>query len=540
MPLSLSPAARPLSDRERFLGFAFAAADMLAEVDAEGRIGFATGAFRLHLGRSAEAFIGLTAAELIAAEDRAAFELARAALPSRGRLPPTVLRLADPRRTPFMVSGLHLALPGQPVRDCLSFAPLPEGVTLRQEGGTDPATLRRLLEERLRGTPGQAAGLGLIELPDAPEGMNLRLVEEALHAAGDGACLAAEIAPGRLGLLPPAGQKLPELKDLLARLTERLTSGGGSVSTASVGLEAPGLTPVQAIRALRHCLSVFARDGDRGLKEAGFDDGLGGFVDEMAQRSQVLARAIEQQRFNLLYQPIQGLSDRVTHHFEALCRPQRGVLGPSEGPGDFVNLAEAVGLTEALDFAVLEVAARDIEEHNPSERVAVNLSGLSVQSAAFRARLFGRLERESGLAGRLMVELTESAEVEHEEEAAATLAGLRERGVPVCLDDFGAGAAAFRYLRAYRVDFVKVDGAFVTAALERERDRRFVASMVDLSRAVGSEVIAERIETAAHADLMRELGVGYGQGWHLGRPGALPRREKLLVGKRKGLQESWG
>jgi EAL domain-containing protein (putative c-di-GMP-specific phosphodiesterase class I) len=216
------------------------------------------------------------------------------------------------------------------------------------------------------------------------------------------------------------------------------------------------------------------------------------------------------------------------------------VRGPRAGPAEFVNLAEAVGLNEALDFAVLDRAARDLREHKPAERVAVNLSGLSVQSPAFRARLFARLDSEPELAAQLMIELTESAEIEHEEEAAATLAGLRERGVPVCLDDFGAGAAAFRYLRAYRVDFVKVDGAFVTAALEQERDRRFVASMVDLSRAVGAEVIAERIETAAHADLMRELGVGYGQGWHLGRPGALPRREKVLAGKRKGLKDGWG
>jgi EAL domain-containing protein (putative c-di-GMP-specific phosphodiesterase class I) len=529
-----------LSDRERFLGFAFAAADMLAEADSEGRIGFATGAFRLHLGRSAEGFIGAPAADLIAPEDRAAFALALAGLPSRGRLPPTVMRLADARRTPFMVSGLHLALPGQPPRDCLSFAPLPEGVVLRPAGGTDQATLRRLIEERLRGLPGEAGGLGLIDLPGLPEGTIQRLVEEALDASGDGACLAAEIAPGRFGLLPPAGQSLAELKEVLARLAARLPAGGAEVGTSALELDAPGLTPVQTIRALRHCLSVFAREGGRGLEEAGFDQGLGGFVEEMGQRTLVLARAIEQQRFSLQYQPIQGLADRLTHHFEALFRPLRGVLGPSEGPGDFVNLAEAVGLTEALDFAVLEVAARDIQDNNPMERVAVNLSGLSVQSQAFRDKLFARLDSEPELARRLMVELTESAEIEHEEEASATLAGLRARGVPVCLDDFGAGAAAFRYLRAYRVDFVKVDGAFVTAALEQERDRRFVASMVDLSRAVGAEVIAERIETAAHADLMRELGVGYGQGWHFGRPGPLPRRGKQTVGKRKGLQESWG
>jgi EAL domain-containing protein (putative c-di-GMP-specific phosphodiesterase class I) len=417
---------------------------------------------------------------------------------------------------------------------------MPEGATLRREGETDPATLRRLIEERLRSQPGAPGGLGLVELSGASDAAGRQMMQEALHASGDGACVAAEIAPGRLGLLAPAGQGLPELKEVRARLAARLPSTAGGLAAAALDLEVPGLTPIQAIRALRHCLKVFAREGGRGLKEAGMDTGLGGFIEDIGQRTLVLARAIEQQRFNLQYQPIQSLSDRLNHHYEALCRPLRGVLGPSEGPGDFVNLAEAVGLTEALDFAVLEVAARDIQENNPAERVAVNLSGLSVQSAGFRDKLFARLDEEPDLAKQLIVELTESAEIEQEEEAAATLAGLRERGMAVCLDDFGAGAAAFRYLRAYRVDFVKVDGAFVTAALERERDRRFVASMVDLAGAVGAEVIAERIETAAHADLMRELGVGYGQGWHLGRPGPLPRREKVFTGRRKGLQESWG
>ncbi len=535
-------APRPLSDRERFLGFAFAAADFLAEADSQGRIGFATGAFRLHLGRSAESYLGQPVSELIAPEDRPAFELARASLPVRGRMPPTVLRLADARQTPFMVSALHLALPGQPPRDCLSFAPMPEGVVLRREPRTDPAALMRLAEARLRGAETPAGGIGLLELPAVPEEARRKLLETAFQAAGEEALVAAELAPGRLGLLSAPGQAVEELEDLLGRVLARLSAEGEGASARTLSLDAPGLTPAQAIRALRHGLGLFAREGAAELAQCGLDQGLSGILNDVVQRAGLLTRAIEQRRFSLLYQPIARLSDKATHHFEALCRPARGVLAPKEGPGDFVNLAEAVGLTEALDLAVLDLAARDLLAQAPPGRVAVNLSGLSVQSPGFRAALLGRLDEQPALAPGLMVELTESAEIEQEEEAAATLEALRARGVPVCLDDFGAGAAAFRYLRAYRVDFVKVDGAFVTAALEHERDRRFVASMVDLSRAVGAEVIAERIETAAHAALMQELGVTYGQGWHLGRPGPLPRREAAPVtpGKRRGVQESWG
>ena len=120
-----------------------------------------------------------------------------------------------------------------------------------------------------------------------------------------------------------------------------------------------------------------------------------------------------------------------------------------------------------------------------------------------------------------MVELTESAEIEDEDSAASTLRALRARGVPVCIDDFGAGAAAFRYLKSFPTDYVKVDGTFVQAALTSERDRSFVAAMVDLSLAVGAKVVAERIETEEEAEVMRNLGVHFGQGWLFGRPGTL-------------------
>jgi EAL domain-containing protein (putative c-di-GMP-specific phosphodiesterase class I) len=126
------------------------------------------------------------------------------------------------------------------------------------------------------------------------------------------------------------------------------------------------------------------------------------------------------------------------------------------------------------------------------------------------------------LACRLLVEITETAEIEDEAEARRTVDALRALGLPICIDDFGAGAAAFRYLRAFRVDFVKVDGVYVTNAVESERDRGFIAAMVDLARTVGAQVVAERIETEAQAALMRELGVTFGQGYLFGRPGALP------------------
>ena len=92
----------------------------------------------------------------------------------------------------------------------------------------------------------------------------------------------------------------------------------------------------------------------------------------------------------------------------------------------------------------------------------------------------------------------------------------------LCIDDFGAGAAAFRYLRAFRVDMVKIDGAYLRNAMRSEQDRGILASMVGLIRTVGARSVCERIETEAEAGLMTGLGVDMGQGWLFGRPGPLP------------------
>jgi len=208
-------------------------------------------------------------------------------------------------------------------------------------------------------------------------------------------------------------------------------------------------------------------------------------------------------------------------HYEALLRPDTEVAAEFGPPGDFVALAETLAMSDKLDWAVVE-AASAAARRGRGARIAANLSGLSLQSPAFRARLLQLLDGEPMLASRLMVEITETAEIEDEEEAVRTIAALRERGMELCIDDFGAGAAAFRYLRAFQVDMVKIDGRYLRDAMRGEQDRAILASMVGLIRAVGARSVCERIETEAEADLVRGLGVDLGQGWLFGRPGALP------------------
>lgn len=525
------PESRQLGERERFVAFAFAAADLLLEVGADGRIGFAAGAARARFGCAPEELVGRPALDLIAREDRDGFAMALALLPVRGRLPPTRFRLADAAGTAAAVSGLCLG----PVRGqvSLSIAALPMAPESRP-----PEAETLLAEARARlASGGAGAGIGLIEVADAGNRDLRARAKAALGGTHAGGAMVAQFGPGRLGVLPAAGHALPDLAEVAERLEQVL---GLKVQTELLSLDRHGLTPAQATRALRHALSVFGRQGAEGVRLGGGPPGLARVLEDVTGRAAALRRAIADRRFHLEFQPIVGLLDRRPHHFEALLRPDPRLLGRGEGPQDFVLLAETVGLTAELDLAVLEMAAEAGAELAPGQRIAVNLSGLSVQDAAFRAQALALLDARREAAARLMVELTESAEIEDEAAARETLAALRGRGLPVCLDDFGAGAAAFRYLKAFRVDFVKVDGSYVLAARTQERERSFVAAMVDLSLAVGAKVVAERIETEEDAALMRRLGVHCGQGWLFGRPGPIPPPAAPVSARRASAREQWG
>ena len=184
-------------------------------------------------------------------------------------------------------------------------------------------------------------------------------------------------------------------------------------------------------------------------------------------------------------------------------------------------LVEALGLAAELDLAVAGLAS-DAAAFS-TVPIAFNVSGQSLQNAAFLDRLIALLSASPSLrAGRMIIEMTETTEVENITEVRRAAEALRAIGVPFCLDDFGAGAADMRLLRALPADMVKLDGSYVSGVVHERRERGFVAGMVDIARAVGAAVVAERIETEVEAEALLAVGATYGQGWLFGRPAALP------------------
>ena len=458
-------------------------------------------------------------------------------LMERGRLLPWVVRLANRERSPMAVSGLRLARPGRPVRLCLTFS-LPPAPLGDVANSVTSAGLIRMAEARLR--TGDAGELGLLQVnaighcEDLPD-----MVSAAIEAIVP-QTMTSEIAPGRFGCIPP-GAGTHDLVAVAGQIEEALRRRGVQVEVAAQGipLSSNRLTRYQAARALRHALSVFARDGLAGLAGTDFTDGLAGYVHRTAERAGLLRRAITERRFDLAYQPIVSLRTGALHHYEALLRPHPIPGCEIASTQEFVLLVETVGLAGELDMAVADTASRAAETAEAA--IAFNVSGQSMQNPGFREAILAKFASSRACqAGRLAVEMTETAEIEDVAEAARTAKALRDMGITFCLDDFGAGSSDVRMLRDIDADVVKLDGSYVQGLARDGRERAFVVGLIEIARGAGAEIVAERIETAEEADMLREMGVHYGQGFLFGRAAPLPKPQ-VTAARRKGkVTEQWG
>jgi EAL domain-containing protein (putative c-di-GMP-specific phosphodiesterase class I) len=122
------------------------------------------------------------------------------------------------------------------------------------------------------------------------------------------------------------------------------------------------------------------------------------------------------------------------------------------------------------------------------------------------------------LARRLIVEITETAALYNIDESAHFVATLKRLGCRVAIDDFGCGFASFAHLRALDVDIVKIDGSFVRTLGESEDSQAFFRHLVGIAHGLGLVTVAEGVETAQQADILRRIKIGYMQGYYFGVP----------------------
>ncbi|MEI7806399.1 MAG: EAL domain-containing protein [Hyphomicrobiales bacterium] len=256
-------------------------------------------------------------------------------------------------------------------------------------------------------------------------------------------------------------------------------------------------------------------------------------TDRLTMESE-LRRAIEREEITILYQPIIRLEDRVVAGFEALARwdhPKMGRLSP----GEFISIAEEIGLIVDLGLFVLDHTARQLGQWQRSVRVrdpvfaSVNVSSRQLLRHDLVQDLRGVLARTPLVRGTLKLELTESLVMENPEQAAQLLTRIRELGAGLALDDFGTGHSSLAYLQRFPFDTIKIDQSFVRMTARGTRPV-ILRSIIALAHDLGMEVVAEGAETDSDAVELYQLGCEYAQGFAFGQPMTAQEAEKLLQG----------
>ncbi|WP_300681151.1 bifunctional diguanylate cyclase/phosphodiesterase [Nocardioides sp.] len=234
--------------------------------------------------------------------------------------------------------------------------------------------------------------------------------------------------------------------------------------------------------------------------------------------SSELENAIADGQLVLHLQPIVQLSSDEVVAYEGLVRwlhPTKGLIPPDR----FVPEAERTGAIHSLGAWVLEETARLVTSApRPRARIGVNISVNELRSDSYVDRVTAVLERWALPGDRLIAEITESAFDDGDPRILENITGLRKLGIHVAIDDFGAGYSSLHRLESLPIDLIKVDGSLIQAIRPDSYDAPILEAIVSIGRSLGVQLVAEHVETAHQAAVLRRLGYDLVQGYLFGRP----------------------
>ncbi|WP_425515312.1 EAL domain-containing protein [Phyllobacterium endophyticum] len=373
-----------------------------------------------------------------------------------------------------------------------------------------------------------------------------KMVNDTLgHAAGDAllklatssmnTALPATAIIGRLGgdefaaLLPIAS--FDEAEETAERLIDEIRTirlpWGGKIQNigASIGIAAldePGVTLAEAIaRADAACYAAKAEGRNR---SAVYNIATGAARQNLAsiQAASGILEALSEGRLEVYGQEIRAISNTSDDGIciEILSR-MTGDDGNIIAPAEFIPAAERFGLMGIVDRWIIQhtletYGSKVMRMENVS--IAINLSANTISDPTLWPFLQAAMEKTGVAPSRLIFEITETTAINNYEAAEHFVREARASGCRISLDDFGTGLSSFGYLHHFKVDSIKIDGAFIERLSDSRLDQAVVASIGGIARELGVDVIAEHIEDAQAVDILKSLGIGYGQGFLFHRP----------------------
>lgn len=521
--------------RDRFLAFAFAAADFLLEVDEDGKILFSMGATKSLTGHEDSSVFHKKFIDLFALNDqgllRAMLEKSKAGNKQGPYLVTLQNIMTKNKSQKVFVSGF--SMPGNPS----FFLTLQKGDGLLRilgfEKEEDEKTkiagtkeFETILEKRIPEllAQGKNVDVTLLQL----DGLNknkgkvdkdtwenfMSSIAQTIMGESLNGDTAAFLENGRYMIMQEQGQSLEGLEEKIFDVAKTFNMDG-DLSIKSKTMEG-GLNELSDREAKRAILYTMNQMEKQGIEKSGDDlkKSFRAFLEENSKKIKHLKNIISLQKFSVHFQPIVDLKTNHVVHHEVLMRFD-GIASPYE----LIVLGEDVGIAPDIDISVCRQAIKyaDKNKHKNIGKLAVNISGSSIQNESFVQSLMQALKEYPDASKHIMFEITESSTIVKLDMVDGFVQKLRKIGHQVCLDDFGAGAASFQYLHKLHVDGVKIDGAYVKTILNSPRDATMIKNITQMCHEMDIFVVAEMIETQAQAKYLRDIGVDKGQGWLYGK-----------------------
>ncbi|MDD5329555.1 MAG: bifunctional diguanylate cyclase/phosphodiesterase [Sulfuricella sp.] len=237
----------------------------------------------------------------------------------------------------------------------------------------------------------------------------------------------------------------------------------------------------------------------------------------ISETSIIILNAVENRKIIPFFQPLVDSRGKQTKAVEVLSRIDLG-NDKIMGAGDFVEIAEKIGVIHKMDYIVMEKALQAVQEQGFQGNIFLNLSprALVLNEFISEAR---RIVAGSGIdPGRIVFEITERETIKNMNMLEKFVNNLKLEGFKLAIDDFGSGFSSFHYLKRFPIDFLKIEGDFIVNMTSSEKDMAFVRSIAMLAQELGIQTVAEYVENEDVLQSVSDIGIDLAQGYYIGRP----------------------
>lgn len=256
-------------------------------------------------------------------------------------------------------------------------------------------------------------------------------------------------------------------------------------------------------------------EGKNGVRIPSNDDILS-VIKEQKAKSALLIDAVSNNRIVPYFQPIQTMRTGKNEIHELLMRIE--IDGRVISAYEFIEIAESMSIINRMDLIVIENAFKKIKEEKYEGILFINLSPKSLVVGNYTESITKLIHQYEIPKEQLVFEITERETVKNFAILEKFVLNLKMAGYKFAIDDFGSGFSSFHYIKKFPIDYVKIDGEFIVNINKDKKDRAFVHSIVTLAQELGIQTIAEYVEDEEIVTTLKEMGVDYLQGFHIGRP----------------------